>query len=97
MARYAAFLRGINVGGNKKVPMAKLASEFLTMGFENVKTLLASGNVIFEGEKEDTKKIEARIAKKLGEAKLDLAAADDIDKHIPLFRPQEHHFVKHRI
>jgi uncharacterized protein (DUF1697 family) len=68
MARYAAFLRGINVGGNKKVPMAKLKTVMETMGFENVKTLLASGNVIFEGKKEDTKKLAAHIAKVLGEA-----------------------------
>jgi uncharacterized protein (DUF1697 family) len=68
MIKYAAFLRGINVGGNKKVPMARLADEFRTMEFENVKTLLASGNVIFEGKKEDTKKLESRIAKKLREA-----------------------------
>jgi len=47
---YVALLRGINVGGNSLVPMAKLKKVFESMGFKNVKTVLASGNVIFEGE-----------------------------------------------
>ena len=43
-----AFLRGINVGGHKKVTMADLKKAFESMGFRNVRTVLASGNVIFE-------------------------------------------------
>jgi uncharacterized protein (DUF1697 family) len=50
MVKYAAFLRGINVGGNKIVPMAKLKQAFEKEGFRNVATLLASGNIVFEGE-----------------------------------------------
>ncbi len=46
-----AFLRGINVGGHKKVPMAALKAAFEAMGFRNVRTVLASGNVIFETPK----------------------------------------------
>jgi uncharacterized protein (DUF1697 family) len=45
---YAAFLRGINVGGNKPVKMEDLKKAFGEAGFKNVKTVLASGNVIFE-------------------------------------------------
>jgi len=41
-------LRGINVGGHKKVPMAALKKAFEAMGFKDVRTVLASGNVIFE-------------------------------------------------
>jgi len=45
--RYVAFLRGINVGGNKLVPMAQLKSLFEDLGFSDVRTLLQSGNVVF--------------------------------------------------
>jgi uncharacterized protein (DUF1697 family) len=44
---YVALLRGINVGGNRKVGMAKLATVFERLGFTQVKTFIASGNVIF--------------------------------------------------
>ena len=50
---YIAFLRGINVGGHHKVPMAELKKEFEKMGYSNCRTLLNSGNVIFEGSAED--------------------------------------------
>lgn len=43
-----ALLRGINVGGHKKVPMPDLRKAFEDMGFENVRTVLATGNVIFQ-------------------------------------------------
>jgi len=46
--KYVAFLRGINVGGHHKVPMADLRKELEKLGFENVMTLLNSGNIIFE-------------------------------------------------
>ncbi|KOH46565.1 DUF1697 domain-containing protein [Sunxiuqinia dokdonensis] len=46
---YVALLRGINVGGHHKVPMAELRKTMEKMGFKKVKTLLNSGNVIFEG------------------------------------------------
>lgn len=45
---YVALLRGINVGGNKKVPMTDLKKILEKLGFKNVRTLLASGNVVFE-------------------------------------------------
>jgi uncharacterized protein (DUF1697 family) len=47
MPRFVALLRGINVGGNKKVPMATLKKTAEKLGFTDVKTLLASGNLIF--------------------------------------------------
>jgi uncharacterized protein (DUF1697 family) len=46
--RFAAFLRGINVGGRKAVKMAELRAAFEMMGLERVETVLASGNVLFE-------------------------------------------------
>ena len=46
--RYIALLRGINVGGHKLIKMEALADAFKSAGFRNVKTYIASGNVIFE-------------------------------------------------
>lgn len=51
---YVALLRGINVGGNKKVQMAELEKTLENLGLKNVRTLLASGNVIFEAKLEKT-------------------------------------------
>ncbi len=68
--RYVAFFRGINVGGNKIVPMADLQHLFGTLGCENVKTLLNSGNVVFESakarESDLTARIERAFQKKFG-------------------------------
>ncbi len=68
--KYAALLRGINVGGNKKVPMADLKKLLEKAGFTNVKTLLASGNVILEATEKDPmklrKNLEMLIEKKFG-------------------------------
>jgi uncharacterized protein (DUF1697 family) len=48
MQTWIAFLRGINVGGNMMVPMKDLAAICTHIGFENVRTYLNSGNVIFQ-------------------------------------------------
>ncbi len=47
MTRYAAFLRGVNVGG-VNLKMAEVAAALEDGGFTNVKTILASGNVLLE-------------------------------------------------
>lgn len=47
MKRYIAFLRGINISGKNKISMAELKKNFEELGFEEVKTYLNSGNVIF--------------------------------------------------
>lgn len=62
---YIALLRGINVGGHHKVPMADLKATFTTMGFTNIVTLLNSGNVIFNAEEADIKVLETNIAERL--------------------------------
>lgn len=49
MTRYFCFLRAINVGGHT-VTMQKLKQLFESMGFANVETFIASGNVIFESK-----------------------------------------------
>jgi uncharacterized protein (DUF1697 family) len=48
MTRYAAFLRGVNVGG-VNLKMAEVAKAFEEAGFTHVRTILASGNVLLEG------------------------------------------------
>jgi len=66
----AAFLRGINVGGNKIISMAVLKKAFEKMGFANARTLLASGNVVFESLKAGqgglSRKIEDALEKTFG-------------------------------
>ena len=44
---YAALLRGINVGGAKKVPMAELRTLMEGLGYGDVRTYLQSGNAVF--------------------------------------------------
>ena len=61
MERYIAFLRGINISGKNKVPMAELRQGFEQLGFTEVKTCLNSGNVSFSSEEKDTVKLTSRI------------------------------------
>ncbi|MER6317837.1 DUF1697 domain-containing protein [Streptomyces sp. NPDC001581] len=51
--KYAALLRGINVGGNKKVPMAELRSVLEELGHGDVQTYLQSGNAVFSSAEKD--------------------------------------------
>lgn len=48
MKTYIALLRGINVGGHKKVPMAMLREVLITSGLKQVQTYIQSGNIIFK-------------------------------------------------
>jgi uncharacterized protein (DUF1697 family) len=63
--RYIAFLRGINVGGHHKVPMADLRKELELLGLNNIETILNSGNIIFDTASEDLKTLENIIPEKL--------------------------------
>jgi len=65
MAKYVAFLRGINVGGNRPVSMGRLKQAFESLGFTNVRTLLASGNVLFETPSRNSGTLIKRIEEKL--------------------------------
>ncbi|HIW61251.1 MAG TPA: DUF1697 domain-containing protein [Candidatus Stackebrandtia excrementipullorum] len=49
MDGYVALLRGINVGGHKKVPMAELRDVFADVGYPGARTYIQSGNVVFDG------------------------------------------------
>lgn len=63
MTRYVCFLRGINVGG-RVVKMADLKSCFETAGYEDVSTLLQSGNVLLTSG-DPAKKLKAEIEERL--------------------------------
>ncbi|MBA2502799.1 MAG: DUF1697 domain-containing protein [Pyrinomonadaceae bacterium] len=60
MPKYVAFLRAINVGG-RIVKMDYLRDLFAALGFANVETLIASGNVIFSSASKNTKGLEQKI------------------------------------
>ena len=47
MDRYVAFLRGMNLGKNRRIKNPELLAEFERLGFEDVATFRASGNVVF--------------------------------------------------
>ena len=61
MTTYVALLRGVNVGGNKMVAMAELRDMLTKLGFEDAKTLLQSGNVVFRGPAKAPAKIEQQL------------------------------------
>lgn len=62
---YVAWLRGINVGGNRLVPMAQLRTCFEDLGFESVSTYINSGNVIFKAPAGKSVALEPKIEKEL--------------------------------
>ena len=68
MAKYAAFLRGVNVGG-VNLKMAEVAAALTDAGFTAVRTILASGNVVLEsssGVSAVRKKAEAALRDRFG-------------------------------
>ena len=68
MTKYAAFLRGVNVGG-VNVKMAEVATALTDAGFAHVRTILASGNVLLEssaGVAAVRKKAEAALRERFG-------------------------------
>lgn len=67
MPKYVAFLRAINVGGHT-VKMDYLRRLFEAMGFSNVETFIASGNVIFDSTSQSTQALERKIEDALQEA-----------------------------
>ena len=55
MTSWVALLRGVNVGGHRRVPMATLRTVFESLGHANVVTYIASGNVVFDSPKRATR------------------------------------------
>ena len=61
---YVALLRAVNVSGTGKLPMAELKAIGETCGFSNVRTFIASGNLLFESDEDEaavTNRIEDRV------------------------------------
>ena len=67
MTRYIALLRGINVGGIN-IKMAALAETVRALGHTDVKTVLASGNVVFSSDQTDAALLKAGLEHALTEA-----------------------------
>lgn len=65
--KYVALLRGINVGGKNKIPMAELKFSLKEAGFRDVSTYIQSGNVILQSDLDGpatSRKIEALLSSK---------------------------------
>ena len=63
--RYVALLRGINVGGKSIVRMADLKECVEELGYDDVSTFIASGNVLFESPERDAAKLESTLERAL--------------------------------
>lgn len=61
-----SLLRGINVGGRKKIKMADLREVYASLGFRNARTILQTGNVVFETDEADLARLEAGISAAFG-------------------------------
>jgi len=62
---YAAFLRGVNVGGKSIISMAAIKGALVALGLSDVRTYINSGNVIFSTRASDAQRLTARIEKAL--------------------------------
>ena len=92
-SRYVALLRGVNVGGNNKLPMKELPAIFQKCGCTNVRTYIQSGNVVFDcptglAELNDTiaKGIEKKFGFKPSIVVRSLAELEKIVKHNPYLK-----------
>lgn len=66
MVTYVALLRGINVGGRNRLPMAELVEVLTGLGLRAVRTYIQSGNVVFAGESADSAELAATIGAAIG-------------------------------
>lgn len=65
MTTYIALLRGINVSGQKKLPMAYLRGMLHKMDFKDISTYIQSGNVVFDMDEKDTETLEEEIKRNI--------------------------------
>ena len=61
MTTYIALLRAINVGGRNRVSMADLRNLLANLGFANVRSILQSGNLVFESHVSTTSRLEVHL------------------------------------
>jgi uncharacterized protein (DUF1697 family) len=77
--KYAAFLRAVNLGRNRRVTSAQLKSLFEELGAEEVATFRTSGNVVFEAPRDMARALEKHLEKALGhEVVIFLRTASDM-------------------
>ena len=73
--RYVALIRGINVGGKAKLPMADLRAVMIGLGHADVSTYIQSGNVVFTSDRDDSAALEREIERGIArEAQLEVSA-----------------------
>ena len=65
MPIYISMLRGINVSGHKRIKMDQLRKSFEALGFEQVRTYIQSGNVVFKAGNLSTSVVSQRIEKQI--------------------------------
>jgi len=65
MPKYISLLRGINVGGHKKIIMADLKNVFQKLGFSAITSYIQSGNIIFQCHETDISKLEQQIEQEI--------------------------------
>jgi len=98
MPIYISMLRGINIGPHKRIKMDSLRKSFEALGFEQVKTYIQSGNVVFRTKKTRTsvlsKKIEEKIVSDFGfSVSVISRSSDEMAKAIernPFLSPRGH-------
>lgn len=101
--KYVAFLRGINVAGKNIIKMEALREMFGELGFQNVKSYINSGNVVFETAKTDDLKLVSKIEKaiekkfmlKIGVMVRQMSQIEEIIKNNPFDGQFENHKEMH--
>jgi len=68
MNTYIALFRGINVGGRNILPMKSLTELFESMGCENIKTYIQSGNVVFQTKQDSKLELTKQLSSKVHES-----------------------------
>lgn len=67
MSRYVALLRGVNVGGNHRVPNGEFKALLESLGFMNVVTYINSGNAVFDSRTEpNSERVQLALEKRFG-------------------------------
>lgn len=66
MQKFIVLLRGINVGGNNKLPMKELVPLLKQDGFKSISSYLQTGNLVLKSETNPTEKIQGIISKNFG-------------------------------
>src|SRR6266508_4666314 len=65
MTTFVSMLRGVNVVGHKRLKMSELAGTYASLGLDNVRTYVQSGNAVFSCDSADESSLAQRIEKQL--------------------------------